>query len=166
MHGRHHNVGYLAQRTVHAEAARLGTCMPSKHAVLQRHFDSLPSLVCQRCRMLDQGQTHIETASCGTATHAAPELLLGGRLTRSSDVYAFGIIAWEMVAGEEAFSGLSSIQVIAKLSCCTLHRPEIPAHCPPQLAALIERCWSANPLARCVLARTLQLPTCTPAAAQ
>ena len=44
-------------------------------------------------RMLDFGQTHVDTASVGTATHASPELLLGGKLTRASDVGAAPLAA-------------------------------------------------------------------------
>jgi serine/threonine protein kinase len=41
----------------------------------------------------------------GTLTHMAPELLLQGRASKASDVYAFGILMWELATGRRAFSG-------------------------------------------------------------
>jgi serine/threonine protein kinase len=42
----------------------------------------------------------------GTLTHMAPELLLHGRASKASDVYAFGILLWELVTGLRAFQGM------------------------------------------------------------
>ena len=41
----------------------------------------------------------------GTLTHMAPEVLLAGRLSKASDVYAFGITLWELYTGGHAFKG-------------------------------------------------------------
>jgi mitogen-activated protein kinase kinase kinase 11 len=35
------------------------------------------------------------TATIGTVTHMAPELLQHGKLRQSGDVYAFGIMLWQ-----------------------------------------------------------------------
>jgi serine/threonine protein kinase len=43
----------------------------------------------------------------GTLTHMAPELLLHGHASRASDVYAFGILLWEMATGLRAFASES-----------------------------------------------------------
>ncbi len=34
----------------------------------------------------------MDTSSCGTPSHAAPEVLSQSRMTKQGDVYAFGII--------------------------------------------------------------------------
>jgi serine/threonine protein kinase len=42
----------------------------------------------------------------------APELLLHGHASKASDVYAFGILLWEMVTGLRAFQGASLFQSV------------------------------------------------------
>jgi len=43
--------------------------------------------------MLLSGATHRSTASLGTITHCAPEVLRSGRLSKATDVYAYGILS-------------------------------------------------------------------------
>lgn len=43
-------------------------------------------------KCLRAGQSHCSTASAGTITHQAPEVLRSGHLSPAADVYAFGII--------------------------------------------------------------------------
>lgn len=140
--------------------------------------------------MLGQEQTHVETQSYGTASYAAPELLMEGMLTAKADVFSLGIIrkwrsakhatrqgqgragclqplhspaiphaaahathappparplaVWELVvAGEELYPGLTTMQVILQVSQSGL-RPTIPESCPPALASLMQRCWAKD----------------------
>ena len=44
------------------------------------------------CRLLGAQDTGVDTSSCGTPSHAAPEVLSQSRMTKQGDVYAFGII--------------------------------------------------------------------------
>jgi CHASE2 domain-containing sensor protein len=48
----------------------------------------------------------------GTPLYAAPEVIRGGRAGRASDLYSFGVIAYEMLAGRPPFSG-STREVLA-----------------------------------------------------
>eukprot|EP00775_Hariotina_reticulata_P005485 gene5485-5720_t len=48
-------------------------------------------------RLMPEQGTHLSTLTCGTITHAAPEVLLTGQLRLRSDVYSFGILLWELV---------------------------------------------------------------------
>lgn len=98
-------------------------------------------------RMLDGRATHVETGSYGTPTHAAPELLREGRLSPAVDVFAFGILAWELVAGEDAYRGWHPMQIIMQVSQHGTRPPPLP-HCPPGMAALMERCWAQEPADR------------------
>ncbi|KAL4434239.1 hypothetical protein ABPG75_000680 [Micractinium tetrahymenae] len=98
-------------------------------------------------RMLDGRATHVETGSYGTPTHAAPELLREGRLSPAVDVFAFGVLAWELVAGEEAYRGWHPMQIIMQVTQQGARPPALP-HCPPALAALMQRCWRDDPAER------------------
>lgn len=48
----------------------------------------------------------------GSLTHAAPELLASRRNTPQSDVYAFGILVYEVITGREPFRGYSPADLI------------------------------------------------------
>lgn len=48
--------------------------------------------------------TTVDTDTYGTVTHMPPELLMEGKLTKSADVYAFGVLLWEMYTGMGAFT--------------------------------------------------------------
>lgn len=52
-------------------------------------------------RVLDrETHTHISTQTYGTVAYQPPELLSNSRLTPSADIYSFGILMWELTAGE------------------------------------------------------------------
>ncbi|XP_078446510.1 uncharacterized protein LOC144715461 [Wolffia australiana] len=81
----------------------------------------------------------------------APEVIGGDPETAAetwmSNVYSFGMVVWEMVAGEAAYGGCSPVQAALGVAAGGL-RPEIPAGCPPPLAALMRSCWHADPRRR------------------
>ena len=108
-----------------------GTALPRRTFSLASGGPALPCLVLPRAhphrcaapssplqladfglsRMLHEGETHVDTGNYGTVTHASKELLLDGRLTKSSDVFAFGRLCWELVTGQKLFPGMNHMQV-------------------------------------------------------
>eukprot|EP00879_Flechtneria_rotunda_P018431 GHRR01019334.1.p1 GENE.GHRR01019334.1~~GHRR01019334.1.p1 ORF type:complete len:157 (+),score=41.29 GHRR01019334.1:646-1116(+) len=101
----------------------------------------------------------------GTLTHMAPELLLHGHASKPSDVYAFGILFWELATGRRAFQGVP----VALLGHNVAHlrwRPGwVPGVAPP-LKVLVEQCWahqaSHRPSFQQVLQRLEQLLQMSP----
>eukprot|EP00887_Chlorella_sp_A99_P007343 scaffold2.g7343.t1 len=55
--------------------------------------------------LLREQETHVDTQSFGTASHAAPELLMEGKLTKAADIYALALVMWECVCGAEVVGG-------------------------------------------------------------
>lgn len=89
------------------------------------------------------GSEPVDTGTYGTVTHMPPELLTTGKLSKSADVYAFGVLLWEMYTGQRPWSGLGQMQVIFHLTQ-RKKRLQFPSGTPPQLQALGTRCMSAE----------------------
>ena len=62
-------------------------------------------------RQYTAGQTVI-TSTYGTLAYTAPERLKTGEIRASSDVYAFGVIVWELVTGRRAWSDMQHVQIM------------------------------------------------------
>ncbi|KAI3741149.1 hypothetical protein L1987_58816 [Smallanthus sonchifolius] len=81
----------------------------------------------------------------------APEIIAGDPETVTetwmSNVFSFGMVVWEMVAGEAAYAALSPVQAAVGIAACGL-RPDIPKHCPQHLASLMNKCWHNSPSKR------------------
>lgn len=82
------------------------------------------------------------TSGVGTTCWLAPEVIEYAHWSMESDVYAYGIILWEIYTRKEVFVGLNANQIIARVVKSDL-RPDIPPDCP--LQELMTQCWSQNP---------------------
>eukprot|EP01026_Neomeris_dumetosa_P012389 TRINITY_DN1431_c0_g1_i6.p1 TRINITY_DN1431_c0_g1~~TRINITY_DN1431_c0_g1_i6.p1 ORF type:complete len:538 (-),score=45.05 TRINITY_DN1431_c0_g1_i6:447-2060(-) len=81
----------------------------------------------------------------GTPQYIAPEVWKeAGDITGKCDIYALGLIAWEMFTREQPWSMCSThIQILA-LVAVYQRRPEMPQNCPLFLKQLIEECWDQD----------------------
>ncbi|XP_057772492.1 uncharacterized protein LOC130992047 [Salvia miltiorrhiza] len=81
----------------------------------------------------------------------APEIISGDpenvTETWMSNAYSFGMIIWEMVTGEIAYSAYSPVQAAVGIAACGL-RPDIPDSCPQLLRSLMVKCWNNCPSKR------------------
>lgn len=64
-----------------------------------------------------------------------------------SNSYSFGMVIWEMVTGEAAYSACSPVQAAVGIAACGL-RPDIPKDCPQILKSLMTKCWNSCPSKR------------------
>ena len=69
-------------------------------------------------RPLTQIKTHISTFTAGTVSHMPPEVLKDGILTPAVDVFSFGMLLWELMAGELPFLGDASFIPVFDLKGC------------------------------------------------
>lgn len=83
----------------------------------------------------------------GTPTHMAPELFTSGHLSKASDVYAFGVLLFEIVTGQRAYTGTSVPLLPHKVAVEGL-RPSWPGGVPGALKTLATSCWQENPQKR------------------
>jgi len=84
----------------------------------------------------------------GVMPYLAPELLSGrGSYSYATDIYAFGMIMWEISSGEKPFYEMKHDTHLA-LRICQGRRPEITKDTPPFYKDLMVKCWHADPTKR------------------
>ncbi|KAM0891029.1 hypothetical protein ACQ4PT_026698 [Festuca glaucescens] len=77
----------------------------------------------------------------------APEFLRGEPSNEKCDVYSFGVILWELLTMQQPWSGLGPAQVVGAVAFQNRRLP-IPQDTIPELAALVESCWTDDPRQR------------------
>ncbi|KAJ8605238.1 hypothetical protein CTAYLR_000500 [Chrysophaeum taylorii] len=85
------------------------------------------------------------THGVGTTCWLAPELIKDAKGSERIDVYAFGIVLWELATREEVYAALSAAQIISKVANEGM-RPPLPPGCPWN--HVMKACWSENPAER------------------
>jgi serine/threonine-protein kinase len=88
-------------------------------------------------------------ACVGSPSYLAPERVVGGEGDARSDLYAVGVILYELLAGRRPFVGASPAaiarqQIDAPVPPLTEHAPDAP----PALAAIIGRALAKDPAQR------------------
>ncbi|KAG2454142.1 hypothetical protein HYH02_001178 [Chlamydomonas schloesseri] len=89
----------------------------------------------------------------GTASYMAPETLnaLNRVVTHHVDMYALGVMMWEMLAGQRPWAGANIVQIACAVGMRNARPPlaSIPeGRCPPALQRLIGQCWDQDPARR------------------
>jgi serine/threonine protein kinase len=82
----------------------------------------------------------------GTLAYMAPEQIRGAAVDARADVFALGVVLYELLAGRRPFEGAMQADVMSAIltqeaAPLTTLRPEAPA----QLAWLVRRCLAKNP---------------------
>ena len=80
----------------------------------------------------------------GTPAYMAPELLDSNTFTEKTDVYAYGMVVFEVLAGDLPWAGLGYPQIITQV-LVKGSRPPPPEGAPADLVALMQRCWGHEP---------------------
>jgi serine/threonine-protein kinase len=86
------------------------------------------------------GVTQVGTIM-GTPAYMSPEQAEGKPADARSDIFSFGAVLYEMLAGRRAFSGGSSAATIGAI----VHKNLDPLNAPPALEAIVRRCLSKSP---------------------
>ena len=88
----------------------------------------------------------IEGSFAGTVAYVSPEQAEGKPVDARSDVFSFGSVLFEMLAGRRAFPGESGVAVLADI----LHQDPAPLgglkpRLDPRLTEIVERCLRKKP---------------------
>jgi Tol biopolymer transport system component len=76
----------------------------------------------------------------GTATYMAPEQARGKAVDKRADIWAFGVVLYEMLTGQRAFTGEAISDVLAAVLRQDIDWTALPSTTPPRLRRLLERC--------------------------
>ncbi len=85
------------------------------------------------------------THGVGTVCWLAPEVIRDAKGGKLSDVYAFGILLWEIATRMEVHSGLTAAQIISRVAHEGL-RPNVPDGCA--WGHIMQACWHEDPKQR------------------
>src|ERR1051325_11125734 len=86
-------------------------------------------------------------ALIGTPRYMAPEQLAGNAVDHRADVFALGVILYELATGARPWSGDTAIAIAVAQATQPL-RPFTAPHVPVEVAAAIERCLQVDPAQR------------------
>ena len=92
----------------------------------------------------------------GTIGYMAPEQVRGAASDHRTDIFALGVVLYEMLAGRRAFGGDTAMDVMSAI--LKEDPPDLPLaerHIPPALARIVGRCLEKNPAVRFQSARDL-----------
>jgi eukaryotic-like serine/threonine-protein kinase len=147
----------------HAQAVRLAgqiaQALEAAHAKGITHRDLKPAnilVTAAGVKLLDFGLAKltipedtdatrtIAGAVMGTAGYMSPEQAQGQAADSRSDIFSFGVVFYEMLSGRRAFSGDTSIAIIAAV----VRDEPGPIDAAPELKAIVTRCLRKSPAER------------------
>jgi predicted Ser/Thr protein kinase len=174
--------GKISQRQAVDLAVQIAQGIAAAHAAGITHRDLKPHNIMVsrdgRAKILDFGLAKIAPAQepgadgsevstqtqegmlVGTVGYMSPEQLKGLPADQRSDIFSFGLVLYEMLAGTRAFAGGSTMDVFSAI--LKEDPPELPESVAPWLKRLVGHCIEKNPARRFQsaldLAFTLQSP--------
>ncbi|KAI5932198.1 Mitogen-activated protein kinase kinase kinase 10 [Manis javanica] len=86
-------------------------------------------------------------SAAGTYAWMAPEVIRLSLFSKSSDVWSFGVLLWELLTGEVPYREIDALAVAYGVAMNKLTLP-IPSTCPEPFARLLEECWDPDPHGR------------------
>lgn len=124
-----------------------------KKQIVHRDLKSLNILLDQdhHIRICDFGfsrhasDSSLMSQNIGTPHWMAPEILSTTmNYTSKVDVYAYGIVLWEIATGQTPYQGKDSMRIINDVRFND-SRPFLPADINPPMRDLITQCWDRDP---------------------
>lgn len=113
-----------------------------------------------RIRLLDFGVAHVDKeyeddptltmagSQIGTAAYMSPEQTIGNEATPASDLFSMGVIASEMLLGENVFRGESLNQTLQNIRRLKIGKQAFPEGTPKGLIKLVMKLLEKKPSKR------------------
>ncbi len=111
-------------------------------------MDRAPALGFEHAHVTQEG------AILGTLHYLSPEQVQGKPVEPRSDIFSFGVLLYEMLAGRKAFEGPNAAHVMAAI--LTLEPPPLGPAIPEALDLALRRCLAKEPEERWQSARDLK----------
>lgn len=111
---------------------------------------------------LAKASTQLEKSEAGIIKgkfhYLSPEAAHGKEVDQRADIFAVGIILWEMLAGRRLFNGESDYQVVKAVQRCEVPRlSRINPEATPDIESILARALAKDPAQRYQTARALAL---------
>jgi len=87
----------------------------------------------------------VEGVILGTAAYMSPEQARGKKVNRRADIWAFGVVLWEMLTGRKLFEGETISDVLASVLKEIPDLDALPDDTPQALRRLLARCLEKEP---------------------
>src|SRR5439155_15783891 len=84
----------------------------------------------------------------GTAAYMSPEQARGRPVDRRTDIFAFGCVLYEMLAGHPAFQGEDVTEILGRVVTAEPDWTGLPAGTPQRIRELPGRCLQKDPKLR------------------
>ena len=81
----------------------------------------------------------------GTAAYMAPEQARGAAVDKRADIWAFGVVFFEMLTGRRLFEGETVSDTLAAVLRQEIDWRALPAAVPTEIRRLLRRCLERNP---------------------
>ena len=84
----------------------------------------------------------------GTAAYMSPEQARGMEVDKRADIWAFGVVVWEMLTGQRAFRGETVSDTLAAILKEEPDWSQLPERMPADARQLLRRCLDRDPSTR------------------
>jgi Tol biopolymer transport system component len=84
----------------------------------------------------------------GTAAYMSPEQARGKLVDKRADIWAFGVVLYEMLTGRRLFTGETVSDILAEVLKSDPDLTTLPSDTPPRVRRLLARCLERDPRRR------------------